>query len=216
MAQENRNENTRNEASDVARLKAVGSLSFSQSGYAPSKTEWELTPDQVIDIVKKQSKAFIDDVDQVTLDVNYHNGRISAFVWIPKNSRHVCNNELRNSNSAINRSMTRYSKEIKEFMDKFCFENEKRIISADEGVPLVGVRVAIERFMKIEFDENGIQYAERYGTKNQRKSIITLTGYYAKGDEGRFGKLQYIVVSKRLKTRFSGYNPKPKRSYNAR
>lgn len=198
------------------RLKATGSLSYSQSGYAPCKAEWELTPEQIIDIVKKQSKAFIDDIDTVTLDINNRNGFIAAFVWLPKNSRHICNNDLKSSNSAISRSMTRYSEDIKEFMSKFCYQNEKRVISADEGVPLVGIRVAIERFMRIEFDESGSQYAQKYGTKNQRKAELTLTSIFDKGDDGRFGKLQYIVVSKKLKNRFSGYKPRPKKSFNAR
>lgn len=214
MAQNFNNTNDRN--TDFDRLKAVGGLTYSQNGYAPCKAEWELTPEQVIDIIKKQAKAFLDDVDQVTLDINYRNGHIAAFVWIPKASRHVCNNDLKNSNSAINRSMIRYSKEIKEFFDKFCFENEKRVISADDGVPLVGIRVAIEKFMKIEFDENGTQYAEKYGTKNQRKTDLVLTSYFGKGDDGRFGKLLYITVGKKLRNRFSGYAPKPKRSFNAR
>ena len=209
-------ENNIKDGSNVERLKATGSLTYSQSGYSPSKAEWELTADQIREIIKKQAKVYIEDIDTVTSDVNHRTGAVSAFVWLPKNSRHVCNNDLRSSNSAVNRSMTRYSNEIKEFMNKFCDESDRRIVSADEGVPLVGIRVAISRFMVLEFDESGTQYAEKYGTKNQRKAKISLTSYYSKGDDGRFGQLQYTTVTKKLKNRFTGYNPKPKKSYNAR
>ena len=209
-------ENNKDQNVAFERLKATGSLTYSQSGYAPCEVKWELTPEQIIDIVKKQSKAFIDDIDKVKLDINNRKGCIAAFVWVAKNSRHSCNNDLKSSNSAINRSMMRYSDDIKEFMSKFCYQNEKRVISADQGVPLVGIRVAIERFMRIEFDESGSQYASKYGAKNQGKAELTLTSIFDKGDDGRFGKLQCIVVSKKLKNRFSGYKPRPKKSFNAR
>ena len=183
---QNQNENFgRNE--DMNKLKATGALTYSMSSYAPCEAGWQLTKSQICDIIKNQTKAFLDDVQTVTLEINHKSGMISAFVWIPRNSRHICNNDLKGNNSAINRSMTRYSSEIKEYMKKFCLDGDARIVQEEDGMPLAGIRVAIDRFMKIEFDENGNQYAEKYGTKNQKKARIELTCNFKKGDDGRFG-----------------------------
>lgn len=197
-------------------LMKIGCTSYSISGYPPTSSTWKLTPDQVCSIIKKHSKAFLDDVQDVTLDINHKTGALYAYVWIPKSSRHICDNELNNGNSAINRTMTKYSPQLKEYMEKFCAKDRRRVFSEEKNLPVAGIEVLIDAFMKIEFDENGYEYGKQFGETNKKKTRLILNCNYAKDDDGRFGKLLYVQVEKTLKTAYNSMSPRPKRSYNAR
>ena len=100
-------------------------------------------------------------------------------------------------------------------MDKYCAKGERGIIPADNRVPLAGIKVATETFLKIECDENGSQFAKKFGEGNPRRSKLSLTCHFAKTRDGRFRDLQYIHVSK-TSSGAKSYHPVPKRSYNAR
>lgn len=219
MANENNNGGSRNSIDSekkTRRLIDSAITAFSVSGYAPSESTWCFTPEQVIDIVTTYTKAYLEDLSDVDLDINYKTGEIAAFVWIPDNSRHICNNELKNSRSAINRKLYKHSKEINEFMDKFCLPSDKRIYKEETGLPKVGIRVQIDRFMRLELDDSGNEYAKAFGDRYRRNTRIMLQGIFSKGDDGRFGKLNYIKVTKSLKSSFGvSRKPRPKRSYNA-
>lgn len=198
------------------RLVKTSATNFSVHGYVPNATEWKLTPDQIRDIIKTHASATLDDIADVTLEINHKSGAISAFVWIPRDSKHLVNNELKNSNSAIKRSLTRYSQQLKEFIDKFCEKDDKRLYQEEGGLNIVGIRVRVDIFMKLEFDESGNQYAKVFGDENRKKTFITLTSNYSRAEDGRFGKLNYIQVKKELKNRYSSTTPRPRRSYNSR
>lgn len=197
-------------------LMKIASTSYSVSGYPPVSSTWKLTEDQIRSIIKKHTKAWLDDVSDVTLDINHKTGMIYAYVWIPKNSKHITDNELNTGNSAINRTMLKYSNQMKEFMEKFCAKDRRRVFSEERNLPLAGVEVMIEAFMKIEFDENGFEYGRQFGEMNKKKTQLALQCNYAKDDDGRFGKLLYVRVDKSVKSSFNNLSPKPKKSFNAR
>lgn len=196
-------------------VKIAGTV-YSVNGYAPSKSGWDLTPDQICSIIKHWTRGYLKDVSDVTLDINHKTGAIYAFVWIPSNSNHICNRELEGNNSAINRSLTKFSSELKEFMDKFCSKEDRRIISEERNLPLAGIRVQIDRFIKLEFDENSYEFGKLFGEKYKRKTKIKLTCNFQKATDGKFGKLLHVEVIKMVKSNFNNWSPKPKRSYNAR
>ena len=194
----------------------IAPTAYSISGYAPTESSWKLTLDQICQIIKRQTKAYIPDVSDVTIDINHKSGSIYAYVWLPKNSKFICNKELEGNDSAISKTMTKFSPEIKEYMDKFCLKENKRIFQEEKNLPLAGILVQIERFMKIEFDENGFEYGKLFGEKYKKRATISLTCNFTKGDDNRFGKFSYLQVDKSLKGIGDVSAPKPRRSYNAR
>ena len=211
---ENVNKNITQEQAE--HLKKIAGTAYSINGFAPTESGWKLTADQICQIIKTWTKDYLSDLSDVTIDVNHKTGAIYAYVWIPRQSKNICNNELNSGNSAINRTMLKYSKELKEYMDKFCAKEDRRIFSEERNLPLAGIRVQIDRFMKLEFDENGNEYGKQFGEKFKRKTRIELTCNFAKGDDGRFGKLQFLQVTKSVRNNFATLAPRPKKSYNAR
>ena len=197
-------------------LVKISGTSYSLSGYAPTKSGWELTAEQICNIIESHTKAWLPDVTDVTLDINHKTGSIYAFVWIPSKSKNLCNNELNSGNSAINRTLQSFSPQLREFMDKFCAKGDKRIFGEDSNQPKSGMRVMIDRFMKLEFDESGYEFGKKFGDAYKKKTRIELTPHYSEGDNSRYGKLNYLEVTKSVRNNFNTAKPRPKRSYNAR
>lgn len=198
-------------------LARAGALPYTLHGYQSVSAEWDLTIDQIQEIITKITRGYLDDLQTVTIEVDHRRGALYAYVWIPKDSKNITDNSLKGGNSSVNRSMTQFSKQIREFMDKFCLKENKRLLPAGNDNTVKGIEVAIERFMKVEFDENGFEYGKLIGQNFKRKTKLTLVPHFVDGDgDQRFGKLQYLEVSKRVKTNFDTKNPKPRRSFNAR
>lgn len=196
-------------------LAKIAITGYSCNGYPPTTGEWDFTPEQIKQIVKSHTKTFISDVQDVTLEVNHNTGSIYCYVWLPNNSKHVCDTELTTNDAAVNKTLVKYSPQLNEYMDKFCAKNRKRIVGS-EGTPQVGIEVLIDRFMKLELDESGIQYGKLFGDAYRKKTKIKLIPEFTKGDDGRYGKLCFIHVKKSLRTSYNYITPRPKKSYNAR
>lgn len=194
-------------------LKKMAPPVYSISGYMPTTGTWKLTPEQIKSIVARIAKGFLSDISDVTLDVNHKNGRVAALVWIPSDSKHLRDTTTLSEISAIRKPIVRYSSELKEFMDKFCANDCKRTVNEESGLPVVGIEVLLERFLRIEFDENGEQFAREFGT-GKFKTKLTLFAHFVKGDNSEFGKLRYIQVEKSIKSDFDRFEPKPKKSFN--
>ena len=197
-------------------LVKISGTAYSISGYPPTSSEWEFTPDEICDIIKRHTSSILKDVSDVTLEVNHKSGAIYAYVWLPKNSKNICDNELNSGNSAINRTMMKFSPALKEYMDKFCEKDKKRIFNEERNLPLAGIEVRIDAFMKIELDESGYQFGKLFGDSFKRKTVIELTCNFAKGDNNSYGKLMFIRARKYIKNRLRSQVPKPRKSFNAR
>ena len=190
---------------------------FSLSGWTPTGTQWRLTESQIEEIILRISKTYIDDANSVSIMVDRRNGSLSAYVTLPNNSHHIASDDLKSGNSAIKRSMRMMSKEIKEFMDKFCMNNRRNLIKGTNS-NYVGIEVDILKFMKIEFDENGNEFRKQFGGHNKKTEIV-LYPYFFKGKEGSggiYGALNYIRVEKTLPNRLDTNKWRPKQSYNVR
>lgn len=193
----------------------ISGTAYSISGYPPTESGWKFTEKQICDIIQEHTKAWLPDVQNVSLDHNPKTGALYAYVWLPKNSKHVTNTELQSDKSAINRPMKKYSPQLKEFMEKFCEKSKRRTLQEQSNLPYVAIEVLIENFMKIELDENGFKFGQSFGEKYKRKTRITLTADFVKTDDNRFGRLNFIQATKSTKVSFSTLSLKPKRSYNA-
>lgn len=198
-------------------LVKISPTSYSLSGWTPTGTQWRLTESQIEEIILRISKTYLDDVVDVSIIVDHHTGGLTAYVTIPNNSHHITSNDLKSDKSVIKRSMRTMSKEIKEFMEKFCMKNHRNLIKGANSNN-VGIEVDIMKFMKIEFDENGNAFRKEFGNHN-RKTQITLYPNFFKGREGSggaYGQLNYVRVEKTLPNRLDTSKWKPKRSVNIR
>jgi hypothetical protein len=117
--------------------------------------------------------------------------------------------------SAIKMPITRYSQALKEFMDRFCYSENKRTINEEGGMRLAGIQIDMARVIRIIFDENGNKFSKDY---NYPKiyTTIKMTANFEKGMDGHsFGKLRYIEISKSTKSAIEEVEPRPKKSFKA-
>lgn len=185
-------------------------------GLPPSASEWTLTENQIIDIVKQQASAFLDDISYVTTQGNPRTDMIETYVWVPSNSHNIVDNSLKNNGSVITKSMRVYSKEMKEFMDKYCYPNEKRLFSDDLRSPNSGVKVNLEVALKIFFDEKGQNYEKVFGIRDRRTKKVTFRSILRQNDNHRsFHDVIGLHVRKSYVSRDNGDKPIAKKSYNA-
>lgn len=199
----------------VDHLAKIAGTAYSVSGYAPGLSEWQYTREQIEDIIRTHAKDYISDISDVTVEIE-RNGELSAYVWIPSNSSHITNTELNNPNSAINRTLKRYSPQMKEFMDKFCDKNAKRLLPSDDNSPVCGIMVRIDKFMEIELDRNGYMFGKLFGEKYKKPMNITMQAHFNRESGGGFGRFKYLSVSKASRSNRSRRRPIPKKSHNVR
>lgn len=185
-------------------------------GLPPSASEWTLTESQIRDIVKQQASAFLDDITDITLQGNVRTGMIETYVWIPSNSHNVVDNSLKNNGSVIAKPMRVYSKEMKEFMDKYCYKNEKRLFSDEKRSPKSGVKINLETVLKIFFDERGQNYEQVFGSRDRRAKKVTFRSILRENDSHRgYHDVIGLHVRKAYVSRDNGDAPVAKKSYNA-
>lgn len=186
---------------------------FNLSSFTPTASVFKLTKDVLRSELLKQAKSYISDFSNLTLEINNKTGAIFAFVWLPNDSPHIRDNSTITEGTVIKKPIYRYSKEMKEFMDKFCESNDKRTFSDENNSPLVGIKIRIDVMLRIIFDESGYECQKRYGTQNKIRSRISLTAHFKKGTDSNFGDLKYIEVVKKLSSDVVQMDPRPKKSF---
>lgn len=198
-------------------LAKAASTGYSVSGYLPVSSEWKLTESQIKDIIMKITKGYLDDAKAVSLMVDHRSGAIYAYVTIPANSKHITSHKLNNSDSAIKKTMKEFSPQMKEFMDKFCDKNNKRLFPGERDNSMFGIQVEIPKFMRIEFDENGYEYGKLIGDRFKRRTKIKLYPNFLRpkdGVNGNYGAFNFMRVIKTIEGNVDKDDWKPKRSYN--
>jgi len=200
----------------IEQLKKMAVTAHNLWGLPPCASEWILTADQIKKIVRQQAEAFLDDIKYITLEGNSRSGAIDVYVWVPKNSRNVMDNTLKESGSAISKPMRRFSSKMKEFMGKYCNKNEQRLITDANGGPNVGIKIQCDTALKIFFDENGTNYQKVYKEKGHRKMVLLFKATLKEKDNDHtYSEVVALKVRKGFQNDSMG-EPKAQRSYNAR
>lgn len=199
-------------------LAETGCTAYSIHGYAPVAGVFYLTIDQLKSIVDKVTRSYLDDLDSVTIQPNPRDGRISAYIWLPKNSKNLTNNDLNNDNSAIKKSLTVYSPKLKEYMDKFCYPNSKRLLPEESNKKVSGIEICLNNILNVEFDVTGAGYSKQVGSKFSKRTVLKIHSVWYAG-ERKYDRFRYLHVEKVLAdsdkfNRTKDY--RPKKSYNAR
>ena len=212
--QNNNHQNSQGRGNNDA-LTKYAAISYNPAGFLPSAVTYRVTLSQLKPVALKFIKEFLDEVENVTFITNPKSGEISTFVWLPVDSKHLRDNSTMKDNSAIKMPIIRYSNDLKEFMDRFCHNDQKRTINEEGGMRLAGIQIDLARVAKIMFDENGIKFNKDFSGSKVPTSI-RLTANFEKGTDGHnFGKLRYLEVTKSTRTGLEEAEPRPKKSFKA-
>ncbi len=208
------NENAVSNVNLSDELKKIAKTGFCTMGFTPVAAKFKLTESQLTEIIKNITAEFLSDVQTVTLDIDRNRGKITAFVWLPNRSPHVCDDSLAKSEFMPDKLILRYSKELKEYMEKFCDPNSRRTESAADNLPVVGIRVMIDRFLDIVFDKYGTEYSRRYGVQQVKTNLWFKPVFSKSNDDRPFGKFKYLEIDKCLATDRDMSIPRPRKSFN--
>ena len=196
----------------------MAQIGYNLSGVAPVEATFLYTPSMLKTIILRSAKNYIADIKDVTFYINHKTGDVGIYCWMPKTSQHLVDNTLQNGNTQLSRPIMRYSKDLKEFMDKFCLKGEKRVIpDQNSRSNLVGIKINISPFLEVEMDRKSIQYSSKFNTKKEDYRIkikyeFTKPG---RGSGDNFGDISKILVSKTKPSYRESVAPRPKRSFNA-
>lgn len=196
----------------------MSQIGYNLSGVGPVEATFAYTEAMLKSIIMRSAKNYIGDITEVTLDVNHKNGDVGIYVWLPKTSSHLVDDSLQKGNSQLPASITRYSSELKEFMDKFCLKGEKRIIpDQNTRSKLVGIKINISPFMEVEMDRKSIQYNKTYGARKEEYKVKVKYEFTkpGAGSSANFGNISRVLVTKTKPSYRESVSPRPKRSYHA-
>ena len=193
---------------------------YNNGGHPPHESKFIYTYDQMIEVIEKNARVWLDDLTEATIEPT-KDGKLAAYVWIPRNSKHIVDNSLKNSNSAINASVQSYSPQMKEFMDKFCEKKMKRLINPNERErsEIVGIEILLENLLCIEFDVTGYEFGKKFGDKYRKKTNIQIIPDFRPVDSSdgkkKYTKISNIAVIKYFGRRQTG-SKRPTPCFNAR
>lgn len=207
-------------------LKKIGATGYTLNGYRPIMSEWQIDKKTVIDIIYNTTKAWIEDVDSVSLGLKFAKNpktgerfdMLVGYVWIPSNSRHLVDNSLKNSNSLVKQSIYEISPKLKEYLAKFSKDKNQKPFGAEtrsgrKNAKVKGVEICPNRFLQVEFDERGYEYGKLFGEefKEECNIQIIIPSEFRKSRDPK-----YIIVQKSLRTRSAKTKEElvPSKSYN--
>lgn len=213
-------------------LARIGVLGYSVGNYLPQNCTWELSKQDIIEIVMRVSRPYLDDIDSVALglkstEVRAKNGKKEtlkvpvAYIWLPYDSHNLVDTSLRNSDSAIKLTINKFSKNLEEYAAKFCDQGKAHIIKGEmsggnkKGKPMVALTALISKIFHIEFDEKNIKYGKEFGEEFKRNTELEFS-YRAIDLGGGDFDIQTIDVKKYVKRKNIGTGElRPKSSFNA-
>lgn len=172
--QNQRDEQNNEKKENIEGLKKLSSIAYSLSGWLPSSVSWELTKEQYTGIILKFAKQFLgEEVRGVQIDPDRKNGMyiIRTYILLSKNSPHLFSNELNNPEYAVKKKVRKLSNELNEFMKRFCTQDMDQVIYDDS---FNAIEIDAMRIIKLEMDEQGIEYGKIYGEEYKRKYIVTV------------------------------------------
>jgi hypothetical protein len=136
------------------------------------------------------------DLRDVTFMTDENDGHIDTFVWLPKNSPQLVDeNTLNKKDLIVNDPIPKYSDDLNAFISRFCPDGNRRIYT-DTDNNFKGIKVVIDRFLEIFFDCQGFKHQELYKTEHRQKTKLRLNANYLPDKSVKFGRLLSITVEK--------------------
>ena len=186
-------------------------LVFNNFGIKPVEVTFQLDCKTFEEVVRKIASEKISGIEDVKLQSN-KNGDVGLFIWFNANSDHFT--DSRTVDTAIRTKISRLSKEMQEFIEKFGWNeadddprngntkvHSNRIIINNDNAEVNGkwtaIHVAINPFLFIMFDMYGAAFKKEFG-KNSPKTRLRREWVWTKGPSGKFHTLNGIRITKEI------------------
>lgn len=178
-------------------LARIASMSYTMGNYLPQEVIWTFNASTIIKIVEEKVRSHnIEDFYEITLgrapftyqDTETGENRTdkipAAFIWLPRNSDHLVDKRLQNTNSYIKTPIPSYSDTLKKFAATFGVGGKLKHVSGqgvglEDGKRTTGKRgdaivTDLMRFMAVELDINGTEYGKLFGNEFKERLVMQL------------------------------------------
>lgn len=189
----------------------IAAPSITMTGRMPSEVVWRFTPQDIKkDILMIAGGLFKDlTMDDIGIFV-FEEGKYKkagVFIKIPKDSHHVQDNSAKDI--IIKNPIFNTSKELKEFMDKYCPKNASKLIQ-DQDKRYFDIAISLEKLYRVVLDVSGEYAKSKTGNETLYKTELGLDVIADAHDPDR---LKFLEIRKSGKTVFRK-EPRPTKSYN--
>lgn len=195
-------------------LKGIAPTAYAVNGNAPVTSVFRFDVEELQRIVKKWVGAYLNDIDSVSIITDEKTGKIDCWIWLPDNSPNTTDNSLNVDDAAYKTVSKSYSKKLVEVFNRFCTDkDDKRLFHAQNG-RFDGIRIDLSKVLELEMDVNGRAYKTMVFADKEIKTKMNLVGDYAKTERGKYGKLNFVEVTKSRSISNAKKMLYPKRSCN--
>lgn len=188
---------------------------YNIGGKIPSACVWNLTENDIKNIVLSVSKSFITDFNTVTVSIDKNAGMVNALVWLPMTSEHISDSSLVNNNEIAIKGIKvfyRKSEKLNDFTNRFSPKGKSTPIPEEGRNPkLCAVAVSIQKIFESYFDKDGKDFQKKFGYKPPECRITARMILQGKDDHKRFRYLEVTKSSVRVSDKS---DPVPRRPFS--
>lgn len=160
-------------------------VTFNVGNIGPTAGIFQLSCEQLKGLIMDVANGQIDGVQEVTYEFDRKSQTVAWYVWFNSNDRHFVDKTT--ENTAIQRSISRRSREFDQFASKFGYceaddsnapnasskVNIGRILHRNSNVEagnnrLIAVQISINPFIDVIFDTRGNEYKNRFHVNTPR------------------------------------------------
>ncbi len=187
-------------------------LVYNNFGIRPTEVTFQLDCKTLVDKIREIASTKISGIENVQIQHNNKTGEVGVFIWFDANSDHF--NDRSTENTAIKAKISRLSKEMQEFIEKFGWNeadddpmngstkvHANKIMLGNDNPEIRGkwiaVHIAINPFLMIMFDQTGASYKKEFN-RNTPKTKLHREWNWSKGSSGKFHHLNGIIIKKKL------------------
>jgi len=187
-------------------------LNYNILGIRPVKSVFNLDCETVIRVIKDIASREIDGIQDVTYQHDPRTGTVCWYIWFDSNSDHFVDRST--TNTALGRSISRYSPKFQEFAKKFGWNeadmdpehgsskvNMSRVVGKNANRELnrqlTFLQVAIIPFMSILFDIGGNAFQKEF-SRTAPKTKLDIKYQWRKGSGEEYHTLVGMRVEKFL------------------
>lgn len=193
------------DAEEMRKLK-YPDLAFNVMGIEPTSVQFIVSTNEVENFVKGICNDTFgqNEINSVEIDSMLRgkgdsaHGQVELFVWFRADSRHLVDKTLvDDSNAIIHDYIPRYSDQLKQFMKRYCREENQRVYSEGDGRGrrmYQCLKLDLGRIFGEMFDRHGKWYNYVYsenGEARRRESIINVQAVW---DENSRKVKRFIVI----------------------
>lgn len=164
----------------------VTPVTFCPMGHLPTAANYEILISDLENKLKDLAKQNLEGVHSASIECfsTAPEAKIQAYIWLDPNSPEIVNTSAKKQNSAIQMNIPFQSQKLKAFMKKYCREDRRKLIVAEQNNSYKGIEINFDVFMQEFFDVDGSLYASMFGGTPVR-SKLEIKKVFAKRGEPR-------------------------------